>query len=140
MIAELGALVPSDACVGKLYELTESFDKLAPGEKLRVLPAMFGVMERCPGVDLGSPGPLVHLIESQGVAAYETLLLESVRRRPMYLNLWMVNRILNVISHAEQREGLLTLLRDVRDDPMWAGAVSEEAAQFLAIQAERPAT
>jgi hypothetical protein len=104
---------------------------------------MFRVMERCPEADLGSPGPLVHSIESVGkvlgIPAYEALLVDSVRRRPMYLNLWMVNRILNVAPVGPQRTALLALLEEVRDDPRWAGLASDEAADFLKHQAERAA-
>lgn len=96
-------------------------------------------MERWPEADLGSPGPLVHAIESLGVHAYESLLVESVRRRPMYLNLWMVNRILNVAPDGPQRTVLLKLLGEVRDNPQWAGVPSDEAAGFLKHQAERMA-
>jgi hypothetical protein len=55
---------------------------------------MFALMERLDGVDLGSPGPLVHALESTG-AAYEPRLKASVQRKPSPLTVWMVNRILN---------------------------------------------
>jgi hypothetical protein len=139
LLAELVAFVPADGCaVRDLYRITGEFDKLTPSDKMRVLPAMFGVMERLPDADLGSPGPLVHSIETLGIPAYEMLLIESVRRRPMYLNLWMVNRILNGEPDKPQRERLLTLLREVRDDPRWEGVASEVAADFLKHQAEPP--
>lgn len=142
IVAALDAFVadPTDAAtVGDLYRVTEGFDALPEADKARVVPAMFRVMERWPEADLGSPGPLVHSIESLGVPAYQALLVESVHRRPMYLNLWMVNRILNVAPDGPQRTALLALLQDVRDDPKWAGLASDEAADFLRHQAERPA-
>jgi hypothetical protein len=121
--------------------VTEGFDALTPEAKASDIPAMFRVMERWPEADLVSPGPLVHCIESVGkslgVPAYEPLLVDSVRRRPMYLNLWMVNRILNVAPDGPQRTLLLGLLEEVRDDPRWAGLASDEAADFLKHQAGR---
>ena len=52
-------------------------------------------MERLDGVELGTPGPLVHTLETLR-GGYEMLLAESVRRKPTLLSVWMVNRILNV--------------------------------------------
>jgi len=57
-------------------------------------PIMFRTMERLDNVELGTPGPLVHTLESWR-GEYETLLAESVRRKPSPLTRWMVNRILN---------------------------------------------
>jgi hypothetical protein len=56
---------------------------------------MFRTMERLDGVELGTPGPLVHTLETWR-GGYEKLLAESARRKPTSLSVWMVNRILNV--------------------------------------------
>ncbi|MEX2214615.1 MAG: hypothetical protein WD768_10830 [Phycisphaeraceae bacterium] len=127
------------ATVSALYGLTEEFDTLANEDKAQVIPAMFRLMERWPEADLGSPGPLVHSIESLGVPMYEALLVESVRRQPMYLNLWMVNRILNTAPAGPRRTALLALLLDVRADPKWAGLPSDVATGFLKYPSERAA-
>ncbi len=58
---------------------------------------MFHTMERLDGVDLGTPGPLVHTLESWR-GGYEEMLVQSVRRKPTPLSVWMVNRILNAHS------------------------------------------
>jgi hypothetical protein len=55
---------------------------------------MFDLMERLDDVDLGSPGPPVHALESTE-AAYEPHLVASIRRKPSPVSVWMVNRILN---------------------------------------------
>jgi hypothetical protein len=139
MIADLDAFVadPTDvATLSNLYVATKGFDALAEADKARVVPAMFRVMEKWPKADLGTPGPMVHAIESLGVPEYEAMLVQSVRRQPMYLNLWMVNRILNIAPDGPQRAALLALFRDVRDDPKWAGQVSDEAADYLEHQGE----
>src|SRR5689334_20949636 len=123
MIAALNAFNPDPDDAGTvhaLYTITEGFDSLSEAEKKRVIPHMFPVMERGWEADLGSPGPMVHAIETLDVPAYLPLLVESVRRRPMYLNLWMLNRILNVTRDGDEHTILLNLLREVRDDPRWA--------------------
>ena len=141
MIAALDAFDPDPADAGTvhtLYTITEDFDSLSETEKKRVIPHMFRVMERGWEADLGSPGPMVHAIETLGVPAYLELLVESVRRRPMYLNLWMLNRLLNVTQDADARTMLANLLRAVRDDPKWAD-VSDVAADFLKHHGEAEA-
>src|SRR5512139_162135 len=48
---------------------------------------MFEVMERLDTVDLGSPGPLVHVLES-ATPDYEPYLEASIRRTPSPLSVW----------------------------------------------------
>jgi hypothetical protein len=112
----------------RLYDITKGFDTLS--DKTAVIPAMFALMERCPSADLGSPGPLVHSIESLAVDAYERELTESVRRRPMYLNVWMINRILNGKCSPARRQALVELLRGTLGHPA-AADVSSSVLRFL---------
>jgi hypothetical protein len=137
MIAALDAFVadPTDrTTVYDLNAITHDFDSLSDADQERVIPAMFRVMERWPGADLGSPGPLVHAIEMLEVSTYGPLLTESVRRQPMYLNVWMINRILN--GAPEDPESWLGLLRSVVEAP----AVSAEIKKRpLAISSIKPA-
>ncbi len=141
MIAAFAAFVagPDDvSTMDNLYRLTDGYKVLSVEDKASVVPSMFRLMERCPDADLGNPGPLVHSIESIGIPAYEGQLTDSIRRRPMYLNIWMLNRILNITPDGPQRAAYLTLLERVRDDPKWAGSVIAEAAGYLDHQAKRP--
>jgi hypothetical protein len=108
-------------------------------EKGRVVPAMFALIERYPDADLGTPGPLVHCIESLGVARYQQQLIDSVRRQPAQLNVWMVNRILNSNLDPSHRQALLDLLRSVPRHPSAPARVVELARGFLAHQADRAA-
>lgn len=119
----------------RLYQITEGFDGLADRE--RIASAMFALMERFPDADLGSPGPLVHAIESLGVAKYEPFLIESVRRQPGNLNVWMVNRILNDQIDSAHRESLLGLMESVVRHPRVPAQVAIRARDFLAYQAKR---
>ena len=121
----------------RLYPVTDGFDELPDRE--RVVPAMFALMERFPDAYLGSPGPLVHSIESLGVGRYESLLVESVRRQPVELNVWMVNRILNTELRPERRRELLDLMRSVPGHPKVTPRIAELARGFLEHQATREA-
>ena len=138
MIAALDAFEPNadyDSNQFRLYPLTESFKTLPDRE--RVIPSMFALMERYPNAYLGTPGPLVHSIESLAVPKYEDQLIESVRRQPAELNVWMLNRILNSNLTLAQRAKLLELLRSVVQHPGAPQRVVESANGFLAHQASR---
>jgi hypothetical protein len=119
----------------RLYPIVDGFKELP--ERERVVPAMFALMERFPKAYLGTPGPLVHSIESLGLKRYEPLLIESVRRQPAELSIWMVNRILNIEKDPERRQVLLDLMRSVPNHPKVMPRVAEMARGFLDHQAKR---
>lgn len=92
---------------------------------------MFDLMERLDDVDLGSPGPLVHALESTG-GAYEPRLEASVRRKPSPLSVWMVNRILN--TDRSDRQYWLDLLTLAATHPLASATTHAEAQAFLTYQ------
>src|SRR5262245_61508811 len=94
-------------------------------------PVIFRTMERLEGVNLGTPGPLVHTLETWR-GRYERLLAESVKRRPTVLSVWMVNRILNV--RPLDGELWLALLRNVAHDPAASDKTKAEAKRFIEYQ------
>lgn len=95
---------------------------------------MFAVMERLDDADLGSPGALVHALESTG-AAYEPHLKASVLRKPSPLSVWMVNRILN--GDRRDRESWVDLLTIAGSHPLAAEATRDDAQEFLTHQSGR---
>ena len=140
MIAALDAFEADSECEeneSRLYPILEGFESV-PGAA-RVVPAMFSLMERFPGACLGTPGPLVHSIESLGINQYEPLLIKSVQRQPTELNVWMVNRILNSALPLEHRQVLLDLMRSVGGYPKCPPQVAKLAQEFLDHQARRRA-
>ena len=82
---------------------------------------------------------MVASIESLGWEWYEPLLIDSVRRQPVELNVWMVNRILNTNLEPEHRRRLLNRLRSVPEHPKATGRIAELARHFLEHQAKRSA-
>jgi hypothetical protein len=136
MIAALGAFDAGpndDHAVFDLYNITDGFETLP--DRDRVIPSMFSVIERCARADLGTPGPLVHCIESLGYEHYLSQLVDSVHRKPTYLNVWMVNRILNADIPGDHKHQLLDLLKSVITNPAATAAAVEQAEEFLAHQA-----
>src|ERR1700689_436762 len=107
-VSSLHAYSPGtdESPVASLYSLVSPIEKdpTAP----EAFPEIFAFFERFPDADLGTPGPLVHLIE-QHIGKYEALLVGSVRRAPSTTTIWMINRILN----AKRDEGEKRVLTDL---------------------------
>lgn len=92
-------------------------------------PAILGLIERYPEAELGSPGPLVHELEA--IPGYESFLRDSVARKPTYLSIWMVNRILNSELSADERSVWLQVLRTVLIHPLASADLRQGANEFL---------
>ncbi|RYD83679.1 MAG: hypothetical protein EOP84_07530 [Verrucomicrobiaceae bacterium] len=86
--------------------------QLAPEIADSVFPAVFEFFEAAPDADCGAPGVLVHHIERY-YPNYVSGLRESVRRRPSYNGVLMINRILNSDLDETSRTELMEILRAV---------------------------
>lgn len=102
-------------------------------EPTQVIPAMFALLERLDGVDLGSPGPVVHLLESFG-GHYEDDLELSLDRHPTPLTVWMVNRLMN--RDLGDREAWLQRLESAARHPLASAETADDAMDFYAFQVE----
>lgn len=115
ILSDLDVLTPKDfnldnlQAIGlkNLWILTDKLSKI--GEPEKVMDDLFGFIERLsqseeidPRYDPGTPGPLVSTLEKyQG---YEQYLINSVKRYPTPLTVWMINRVLNVTHDTRERE------------------------------------
>ena len=117
LIAALNSFEPSRDDTGNLYRLYQLFEGFRSlPDRDRVVPAIFSLLERFPDPEFGSPGPLVHELEA--IPGYLPLLRDSVRRKPMHLTVWMVNRLLNTKLPSAQRESWLSELRAALEHPL----------------------
>lgn len=116
--------------VGRLYQILTDFELLPHRE--RAVVALFGVIERFPENDFGSPGPLVHALEA--IPGYEPFLMESLRRVPAELSVWMVSRILSSDLPAEANAVWVSELRQVLKNPAALTSARESAKEFLEYQ------
>ena len=125
-IIDLKSLDPeSDYLVGDLYDLLEEIE--GQTDLLGIVPDIFEFMENCPESDLGAPGPLVHFLES--IESYEHHLYESVRRKPVYYTVNMINRRLN---HPDLNTKIeLQVLKETLEHSEASHEVKEEARDFL---------
>ena len=122
-------------------QLDELCDELkAVNDPAVCAPVMFRTMERLDGVELGTPGPLVHALETWR-GRYEKLLADSVQRKPTPLSVWMVNRILNV--RPPDADAWMDLLRSVADNAAASDETKAQAEGFIQYQTRgitRPST
>lgn len=117
--------------VQRLYELCDEL--LLVNKPAACAPMLFRTMERLDDADLGSPGPIVHALESwQG--NYEVMLAESVQRKPVLISVWMVNRILN--SDPPDAHRWLNLLRSVVKHPLASKETKTLAKEFIQYQVD----
>lgn len=136
LLDDFAALKPGDfedefAGLDKLRTLTDEL--IAQPQPERGIPALFAVIERMPDADMGTPGPLVHTLERLR-GHYERELIESVKRQPANLTVWMVNRILNATRDSRQRQIYLDLLRVAAKHPGAPETVRQEAEHFIEYQ------
>lgn len=117
----------------RLRELADAVQQLPTPEA--AISEMFGVMERMPDVELGSPGPLVHTLEA--IPGYEPHLANSIRRQPSLLSVWMVNRILNSAIPEERREFWMRLLEESVERLDSPQSVRKDASDFIALQRKK---
>ncbi|MEP4545295.1 MAG: hypothetical protein ABJ000_03890 [Saccharospirillum sp.] len=111
-------------------------DLLATNEPELATIQMFRLMERLNDSELGSPGPLVHALESLD---YRDALSESVQRCPTELSLWMLNRILNTDLSSTERVKYVDLLRRSSVHEKSTERVKEVARDFLQFQVAKNA-
>ena len=113
----------------RLDELCEEMREV--NDPATCAPVMFRTMERLDGVDLGTPGSLVHTLETWR-GGYEELLAQSVRRKATSLSVWMVNRILN--ARPPEAESWMVILRSVATNPAASHETKAEAMRFIQYQ------
>ena len=123
-------LEDEDTNICNLYEILEDF-KSRPDRELAI-DAIYSFLEKHPEELFGSPGPLVHALES--TSEYQNKLSASLRRQPTEATVHMVNRILNSEVLATQRDFWLLELEHVKSNIKCPGFVAESAKEFLEYQ------
>jgi len=121
------------------YGLVDSWVSAGIGPE-EVIEPVLQFMEQHLDIDFGIPGPLVHFMERSwrkdevGRDHYEELLIASIQRKPTPYTIWMVNRILNVITEPGRRNRILDALRDSRECSQQYPEILVEIERVLARQ------
>jgi hypothetical protein len=119
----------------RLAELCDELEQhlAAAGDVAAISGALFGILERLDGADIGTPGPVVHLLGK--VPGYEEHLKRSLARRPAQLTVLMANRILN--TPAADRASWGALLTAAALDERLPPGTRNDARDFLHYQQTR---
>lgn len=88
------------------------------------------LMERNPLTYFGSPGEIVHFVETFYKKGYEEKLISSLKRMPTVHTIWMLHRIINVTDNPEY---YLNLLKQISENKYYDKEIREEAAHFLSM-------
>lgn len=107
---------------------------MAAGVGLEAVRPILIFMEAHPGLDYGSPGPLVHFMERFYRAGYEEEVLASVERRPTPHTIWMLNRLANGAKTSEQKATYVAALRAARTHSMTDEITRRDIEDFLKHQ------
>ena len=115
-----------------LYALTDTWT--AAGVGLDAVEPILRFMEQHPDLDYGTPGAVVHFMESFYGAGYEDRVLASIDRRPTKHTVWMLNRLINGAKQRAERQRLVAKLESVLAHPRADADTVAEATQFLEFQ------
>jgi len=118
-----------------LFNLMDSWIKVK--DKKKAVPAIFQLMEKYPHADFGSPGPLVHALESGGTKLYDGELHNSLIRKPTPLTLWMYNRIINIENDKRIIRAHFERLKLFSNHPLVDAETKDVAKDFIEHQAKR---
>jgi hypothetical protein len=89
-------------------------------------------MESHPDVDYGTPGALVHFVET--FSSYERKLVQSVEHRPTPQTVGMLNRVINGERDPKKRQALLATLERVLEHPQADSMTRSRAFDYLEFQ------
>lgn len=121
--------VDDEADMEMMYDFIDQLEKL-PNQR-DAIPSIFKFFENNYDKEFGSPGPLVHFLESDD--DYQEELKLSIHRKPTALTVWMVNRIVNGVSEVE-RQIWLEKLHTVCNDENADSITKDSAKEFIEHQ------
>jgi len=130
-IESLDKLVGEDL-VSELYEITEPLEEAK--DISESFDNIFRFFQRNKNADLGSPGPLVHLLESH-YPKYVPNLIASLESEPAELTVFMLHRIMNSNISTSDKEKYHKLLGAISSNPTADEAAKSEAKHYYEYHA-----
>ncbi len=126
---QLEAIASADDFVTSAAELTEAWITANVG--FESVDPILRFMEKYPTLNCGMPGPLVHFVEGFYTKGYEEKLVESVKRKPTMMTVWMLNRVLNGTEEPVRRQRLVGAMRQAASNSRVDQPTLERIHEFL---------
>ncbi len=123
----LAKLECDDYVLDKLYDLVDLIENQT--DISAAYDSIFQFMENNPVSDIGSPGPLVHLLEEH-FPSYVPKLIDSINKSPSLTTIFMLHRILNSDISNSERSQYMELLNRVSKSEAFDTAVCNEAKEY----------
>lgn len=110
-------------------ELVEAWSLAQVG--IEAVEPILRFMEEHPSIDFGMPGALVHFVERFYGKGYENNLIESVKKKPTPVTVWMLNRIINGAKYPQLKSQCIEIMKQIKANPLATEAVLEITNRFL---------
>ena len=123
----LAQLKCDDLVIDRLYELVDLVEDC--NEISATYQAIFTFLESNPVSDIGSPGPLVHLLENH-FPSYVPNLISSLESAPSLTAIFMLHRIMNSNITKQEGKTYLELLNKISTDNSINAALCKEAKEY----------
>jgi len=123
----LAQLECDDFVIDKLYDLVDLIENQTNISD--TYDSIFKFMENNPVSDIGSPGPLVHLLEDH-FPSYVSKLVNSINKAPSITTIFMLHRILNSDVTEPERSQYIDLFCRVSKSDSFNIAVCNEAKEY----------
>lgn len=112
------------------YELEDILEELYASQKPELgLDSMISIFEKYPNEDNDALWGMLHGIED--IENYEMKIIESVKRKPSFFGVLMINRMLNARAYHIKNIDLINILRLSTVHPAATDYVKEQAKRFF---------
>ena len=124
-------LKQDDELIIKLYDIVDLIED--EDDISSAFECIFIFFENHPDSDIGSPGPLVHLIEKFYPKYIDNLIL-SLKRSPTFTTIHLLNRILNSELKQDIRTKYMKILELIANSKTINSEISNEAKEYYEHQ------
>ena len=102
-------------------------------DRLVFMGVILRFMEDNPDLEYGTPGPVIHFMEEIDGPEYGRVLSQSIERKPIFQNVWMMNRLLNGMSSNERKGDYITVLKRANDRLSVDDNLARQITRFIRI-------
>jgi hypothetical protein len=129
IIKEIESFIPNN---DEWYDLEDILEELFSSNNPQLgLNAMISIYEKYPNEDNDVLWGMLHGIED--IQGYELKIIESIKRKPSFFGVLMINRMLNLGITSIQNINLIDILDIAVNSPNATEYVKEQAKRFLQL-------